>query len=229
MAVPPSAPLPLSPEASPAQPEGRLFSQEELERIVGERLARARSRFDKELAAALAQATLLPPEETEELRRQLAAREAQQAAEHAAWSAMQAGLRQEIENLQAEVAALRQRLQGHQLDAQVRQAAQDAGILPDDLADVLVLTAGHFRLNADGTATVLDDAGEPTEQTVAEFFARTFRQRRPRYYAPPAGGGSGSPAHIASTPADSFRQRLQAALAAGDVAAAIALKNQQRA
>ena len=40
-----------NPAEREATPEtGRTFSQEELERVVGERLARARSRYDRELS-----------------------------------------------------------------------------------------------------------------------------------------------------------------------------------
>jgi hypothetical protein len=126
--------------------------------------------------------------------------------------------------LRREKSTLKARLRRFELDDRVRQAALTAGVLPADLEDVIVLTARNFRLEDDGALTVLDDAGTPTADTVAEFFSRTYRERRPKFYGASLAGGSGAAAAEGGR-TDPLSDRYAGALKSGDVAAAIALKN----
>jgi hypothetical protein len=207
---------------------GRTFSQDELERVVGERLARARSRYDRELAELKERLAGFDPEESARLKREAEslARDTAAARDEAARlkAEMEAERAAAAERLTAEKTALKTRLRRYELDDRVRQAALAAGVLPADLEDVIVLTARHFRLEDDGELSVLDEAGQPTGASVAEFFARTYRERRPKFYGASLPGGSGALPATGTRP-DPLGERYAGALKSGDVAAAIALKN----
>jgi hypothetical protein len=84
-------------------------------------------------------------------------------------------------------------LQKHVLDSQVRNAALKAGVIPEDIEDVMTITGRFFKLADDGALQVLDDRGEVTPKTVDEFFTKDFKERKPKFYAASgaAGGGSG--------------------------------------
>lgn len=71
----------------------------------------------------------------------------------------------------------------------VRAAALNAGVRADDVDDVVVVTAGRFDLDAQGNIVVLGDDRMPSGASVEDFFGKTFREQRPRYYAPTSDGG----------------------------------------
>jgi hypothetical protein len=103
------------------------------------------------------------------------------------WSKKEEGYKQEIANRDGQ-------LRQFTLTDKVRGAAINAGVLPDSLNDVLFLTRERFDLDEDGGIIVLDETGDRTYSTVDEFFNTSYKEQRPVYYAPHAGGGSSAKA-----------------------------------
>jgi hypothetical protein len=102
----------------------------------------------------------------------------------------------EIEDLKAahgqEKAALQSLLDKHVKEDRVRTAALKAGVIPEDIEDVMVITGRYFKLSSDGTVQVLDEAGEVTLKTVEEFFTKDFKERKPKFYAATGSSGGGT-------------------------------------
>ncbi len=84
-------------------------------------------------------------------------------------------------------------LSRHVKDSQVRNAALKAGVIPEDIEDVMIITAKYFKLADDGALQVLDDKGEVTPKTVEEFFTKDFKERKPKFYAASGHRGSETP------------------------------------
>ena len=83
-------------------------------------------------------------------------------------------------------------LSTHVKDSQVRNAALKAGVIPEDIEDVMTITARFFKLADDGALQVLDDRGEVTPKTVDEFFTKDFKDRKPKFYAATGSSGGGT-------------------------------------
>jgi hypothetical protein len=75
------------------------------------------------------------------------------------------------------------------LDAPVRQAAIAAGVLDEDLEDVLTTTASRFDLDEQGRIVVKNSDGVATSLTPANFF-EVHKAEKPKFYsaASPAEG-----------------------------------------
>lgn len=99
----------------------------------------------------------------------------------------------ELGERDTQIETLNQRLRKFTLDDQVRAAALKAGVLPDDIEDVMTLTAARFSLEED-RIVVMGPDGKPTDQTPDTFFGQTFKEQKPKFYAPTGAGGSGAPA-----------------------------------
>lgn len=78
------------------------------------------------------------------------------------------------------------------ISSKVRAAALEAGVAPDAVDDVLVLTKNIFVIEDDGGISVLDADGEPSGKSVEKFFKNDFRSSKPRYYANTGRSGSGA-------------------------------------
>lgn len=93
-----------------------------------------------------------------------------------------------------QITELGKQLRKFKLDDKVRAAALKAGVLPDDLEDVMQLTAKNFDLGDDDPPVVLGTDGKPSSATLETFFGETFKTAKPKFYAPTGAGGSGAPA-----------------------------------
>lgn len=116
----------------------------------------------------------------------------------------------------------------HVKDSQIRNAALKAGVIPEDIEDVMTITARYFKMADDGALQVLDDKGEVTPKTVDEFFTKDFKERKPKFYSPTGSSGSGAtPPGGGGTPPKGSLQQLQeqyaAALKAGNHVLAVGL------
>lgn len=87
----------------------------------------------------------------------------------------------------------------HQLDTlylqeEVKRSALQAGVDPNDLEDVLesALVKKSIKRGDDGQSIqVLDKDGEVSAQTLDDFFSKTFKEAKPKFYKPdvlPGGG-----------------------------------------
>lgn len=105
-----------------------------------------------------------------------------------------AKLRKEIDEeyapIKLENETLKSKVRRVLLDDQVRKEAVDAGIIGDDIEDVLELTRKHFDLDEKDRVIVLDEDGDPSSVTLKKFFTDVFKKRKPKFYkAPEASGG----------------------------------------
>jgi len=160
---------------------------------------KARKDFEKKYSALKD----VDPEEYQRLKTEAAERETKKLTEagefdklREKWAKEQAEKDAEWARKVAEKDAL---LATHVKDSQVRNAALRAGVIPEDIEDVMIITARHFKLADDGALQVLDDRGEVTPKTVDEFFTKDFKEKKPKFYAATgssgggtAGGGGGS-------------------------------------
>jgi hypothetical protein len=145
------------------------------------------------------------------------------------WAKEQADKDAEWERKVAEKDAL---LATHVKDSQVRNAALKAGVIPEDIEDVMIITARHFKLADDGALQVLDDRGEVTPKTAEEFFTKDFKEKKPKFYAATgssgggtAGGGGGGAGGI-KTEVQLLQEHYDAAVKARDNVKMVSLKRQ---
>lgn len=80
------------------------------------------------------------------------------------------------------------------LTDKVRAAALAAGVLPDDVDDVLTLTSPRFKLGDKDKIVILDKDGDESSLTLEKFFGEDFKTQKPKFYAASGAGGSGAPA-----------------------------------
>ncbi|WP_029458240.1 hypothetical protein [Solidesulfovibrio alcoholivorans] len=140
------------------------------------------------------------------------------------WRADQEKKEAEFKAKLAEKDALLRKLH---LDREVRDAALKAGVLPDDVEDVMHLTSPRFRMEEDGGITVLGKDGQPSPDDLSAFFAKTYKEERPKFYAgtgatgggaqPPKGGQhGGTPQTILASDTKAFGANLED-IAAGKI------------
>lgn len=80
------------------------------------------------------------------------------------------------------------------LTDKVRAAALAAGVLADDIDDVLTLTSPRFRLGDKDQIIVLDKDGDESSLTLDKYFGEDFKNAKPKFYGASGAGGSGAPA-----------------------------------
>jgi hypothetical protein len=173
------------------------------------------------------------PEEYQRLKTEAAERETKKLTEagefdklREKWAKEQADKDAEWARKVAEKDAL---LATHVKDSQVRNAALRAGVIPEDIEDVMVITARHFKLADDGALQVLDDRGEVTPKTVDEFFTKDFKERKPKFYAATGNSGGGaagsqSGGGVKTTALQQLQAAYDLAVKNGDAAAIVSLK-----
>ncbi|MFU2207219.1 hypothetical protein [Solidesulfovibrio sp. C21] len=105
------------------------------------------------------------------------------------WRADQEKKEAEFKGKLAEKDALLRKLH---LDREVRDAALKSGVLSDEIEDVMVVTAPRFRMEEDGGITVLGKDGQPSPDDLSTFFAKTYKEERPKRYAPTGASGGGA-------------------------------------
>jgi hypothetical protein len=102
--------------------------------------------------------------------------------------AKEAAHAQELAKLGETITSQTQQLRKFKLDDRLRAAALKAGVLPDDLEDVMTLTGTRFDLSDDDQIVMKDGPGVTPEK----FYGEVFREQRPKFYAPSGAGGSGA-------------------------------------
>ncbi|HEX8772591.1 MAG TPA: hypothetical protein VF735_03230 [Pyrinomonadaceae bacterium] len=100
----------------------------------------------------------------------------------------------EAAELKKQLAERDSRLDGYELISPVRDAALKAGVLADDIEDVLKITSHRFRLNDKRQPVVLDKEGDESSMTLDRFWGEEFKSQKPKFYGASGAGGSGAPA-----------------------------------
>lgn len=166
------------------QPTSKTFTQDELDRIVDQRLARERKKLDKKLDGI----------DLEEARRLMQEREQAELDRQKERGEFDKVLKQTVEKKDHQITQMQQRLHQVQIDGALLSAAsQQSAVNPEQ---VVSLVKGSTRLAEDGSVEVLDDSGtvryndkgEP--YTVPELMTE-FLTANPHFVkATPGGAGS---------------------------------------
>lgn len=91
-----------------------------------------------------------------------------------------------------EAESLRSENRRLKLTDKVRAAAIKAGVIEDEVDDVLRLTEAHFELDKEGRPIVLDDDGDPSDKTPEQWFTEVYKKQRPGRFKGTGGSGSGA-------------------------------------
>ena len=83
------------------------------------------------------------------------------------------------------------KLQKEIIDKEIRSAALNAGVIPDRIDEVSLITAKNFSFR-DGEIEVLDNEGEPLGISPKEFFEGDFKEKKPYHFKGSGHSGSGS-------------------------------------
>ena len=136
------------------------------------------------------------------------------------WDKELSKLKQELEQRDAKLRTVL-------LDNTVRKEALEAGVNPEDIEDVMRLTSSKFKIDGD-EIFVVDDTGNVTSDTVADFFNNTYREIRPKYYVGSGKMGTGAVPNLqkGGTPSGLDAQYNEA-LKKGDLETAISIKNKK--
>lgn len=129
--------------------EAKTFTQEELDRIVADRIAREQRKFDKKLGG-------INLDEAKELLTQKEQAELEQQKQRGEFDSI---LKQTVEKKEAEIQGYKSRLQETLIDGALTSAASRNNAV--DVSQVTALLKGQTRLATDGTVEVLDANGTP--------------------------------------------------------------------
>lgn len=129
--------------------EAKTFTQEELDRIVADRIAREQRKFDKKLGG-------INLDEAKELLTQKEQAELEQQKQRGEFDTI---LKQTVEKKEAEINGYKSRLQETLIDGALTSAASRNNAV--DVSQVTALLKGQTRLATDGTVEVLDANGTP--------------------------------------------------------------------
>jgi hypothetical protein len=111
---------------------------------------------------------------------------------------LEADVRKEYEPVVTERDTLRAQLEKHQLFDVADAAALKGGVLPERLEDARAAYTRYVRLTAEKKVEVLDESGDPTGKTVAEFFTGWFKEKKPWFFAGSGASGGGAQGSTAS-------------------------------
>lgn len=164
--------------------ETKTFTQEELDRIVADRIAREQRKFDKKLGG-------INLDEAKELLTQKEQAEIEAKKQRGEFDAI---LKQTVEKKEAEINSYKSRLQETLIDGALTTAASRNNAV--DVSQVTTLLKGNTRLSQDGTVEVLDANGTPryndkgnllsVDEMVTEFLTAN------PHFVRASAGGSGS-------------------------------------
>jgi hypothetical protein len=136
-------------ETAATETQAKTFSQEELDRIVADRVAREQRKFDKKLNG-------VNLDEAKELIQQRNDAEVEQQKQRGEFDSI---LKQTVEKKDAEISGYKAKLQSTLVDGALTTAASRNNAV--DTAQVSSLLKGNTRLSDDGTVEVLDANGTP--------------------------------------------------------------------
>ena len=164
--------------------ETKTFTQEELDRIVADRIAREQRKFDKKLGG-------INLDEARELLTQREQAELEQQKQRGEFDDI---LKQTVEKKNAEINSYKARLQETLIDGALTASASRNNAV--DTAQVTQLLKGNTRLNDEGTVEIVDANGTPryndkgdllsVDEMVTEFLTAN------PHFVRANGGGAGS-------------------------------------
>ena len=171
-------------ETAAVETQGKTFSQEELDRIVADRIARENRKFDKKLNG-------INLDEARDLLEQREQAELEAKRQRGEFDAI---LKQTVEKKENEINSYKARLQETLIDgALVASASRNNAV---DSTQVTQLLKSNTRLNADGNVEIVDDKGTPRyndkgELLTVDEMVGEFLTANPHFVkASPGGAGT---------------------------------------
>ena len=107
-------------------------------------------------------------------------------------AALNTGDEPDIEQLRTELKTAKDTINNMTVRGKVKSSAIKAGIDPEYIDDVIILTQGNFKLDETGDIVVVGADGEATGKSVDNFFKNDFKRSKPRYFTGSGRNGSGS-------------------------------------
>ena len=171
-------------ETAAVETQGKTFSQEELDRIVADRIAREQRKFDKKLGGI----------NLDEARELLTQREQAELEAKKQRGEFEDVLKQTVEKKDAEISSMKARLQETLIDGALTSAASRNNAV--DVSQVTTLLKNKTRLSPDGQVEVVDNNGTPRYNEKGELLSvdeivTEFLTANP-HFVKASGGGSGS-------------------------------------
>lgn len=166
------------------QTQAKTFSQEELDRIVADRIAREQRKFDKKLNG-------INLDEARDLLEQREQAELEAKKQRGEFDAI---LKQTVEKKEAEINSYKARLQETLIDGALTASASRNNAV--DSTQVTQLLKGSTRLNADGNVEIVDSNGTPRyndkgELLTVDEMVGEFLTANPHFVkASPGGAGT---------------------------------------
>jgi hypothetical protein len=171
-------------ETAAVETQGKTFSQEELDRIVADRIARENRKFDKKLNG-------INLDEARDLIEQREQAELEAKKQRGEFDAI---LKQTVEKKENEINSYKTRLQETLIDgALVASASRNNAV---DSTQVTQLLKSNTRLNADGNVEIVDSNGTPRyndkgELLTVDEMVGEFLTANPHFVkASPGGAGT---------------------------------------
>ena len=173
--------------------ETKTFTQEELDRIVADRIARQQRQFDKKLEGI----------DLDEARSLLSERQSAEIEKQKERGEFESILKQTVEKKDQEINAYKQRLEQTLVDGTLLSAAaKNNAVSPGQVSQLL---RGSVSLSEDGTVEVFDKNGTPRyndqgELLTVEELVADFLTTNPHFVKASQGGAGSAGAVGGSTP-----------------------------
>jgi len=175
-------------ETAAVETQAKTFTQDELDRIVADRVAREQRKFDKKLQGV----------NLDEARELIQKREEAELEAQKQRGEFDTILKQTVEKKDAEIQSYKRKLQETLIDGALTSSASRNNAV--DTAQVAALLKGSTRLSEDGTVEVLDGNGTPRYNDKGDLLSvdemvTEFLTTNPHFVRASA-GGSGSQGNV---------------------------------
>jgi hypothetical protein len=175
-------------ETAAVETQAKTFTQDELDRIVADRVAREQRKFDKKLQGV----------NLDEARELIQKREEAELEAQKQRGEFDTILKQTVEKKDAEIQSYKRKLQETLIDGALTSSASRNNAV--DTAQVAALLKGSTRLSEDGTVEVLDANGTPRYNDKGDLLSvdemvTEFLTTNPHFVRASA-GGSGSQGNV---------------------------------
>jgi len=128
-----------------------------------------------------------------------------------------------LDEMAKELKSAKKTINNMKINGKIKTSAISAGIDPNYIDDVVVLTRSNFDIDEDGDIVNIDADGTPSGKSVETFFKSDFKTKRPRYFVSSGKKGSGSFDTDGVTPL-SFDGKMNKAIKNKDISELIRLK-----
>ena len=179
--------------------QGEQVNQEQIDRAVKKRLEQERRKFEREKQQLLKQYENVDPNEYQQLKEKQKQAEDEKLRKDGEFEKLREKWskerEQEKQKYEEKIQNLNSQLDNLYLKEKVKNSALQAGVDPADVDDVLTITWNRFQRDDEGNILVLDREGEISPLTPEDFFAKDFKEAKPKFYKPdvlPGGGTSSS-------------------------------------